>query len=74
MPGTQNLVGLNDDGERLSYFGVTNPNPAAATYRVRFFDATGKPVGEQGRMPGAIPVWGLATAVARPDGGFEIVH
>ncbi|HSU83754.1 MAG TPA: PKD domain-containing protein [Thermoanaerobaculia bacterium] len=44
VPGTQNLVGLNDDGERLSYFGVTNPNPAAATYRVRFFDATGRQI------------------------------
>ena len=37
----QNLVGLSDDGEKLSYFGVTNPNPAPATYRLRFFDAAG---------------------------------
>jgi PKD repeat protein len=41
VPATQNLVGLSDDAERLSYFGVTNPNGTAATYRVHFFNATG---------------------------------
>ena len=41
VPNTQNLVGLSDDGERLSYFGVTNPNGTVATYRVHFFNAAG---------------------------------
>jgi PKD repeat protein len=41
VAATQDLVGLSDDGERLSYFGVSNPNPAAATYRARFFNAAG---------------------------------
>src|SRR3954453_21626370 len=44
VPGTKILVGLSDDGERLSYFGVSNPNAAAATYRLRFFDATGRQI------------------------------
>jgi len=45
VPGIQHLVGLNDNAERLAYFGVTNPNPAAATYRLRFFDAAGHELG-----------------------------
>jgi hypothetical protein len=38
------------------------------------FDSSGKPRGEQRRLEGGIPVWGLATVVARPEGGFVIVH
>jgi len=41
VPAVQYLAGLSDDAERLSYFGITNPNPAQATYRVTFFDASG---------------------------------
>ena len=36
------LVGLTDDRERLAYFGVSNPNPAPATYRLRFFTSAGQ--------------------------------
>jgi hypothetical protein len=38
------------------------------------FDAAGHPTAKQGRLEGAIPVWGLATVVARPDGRFTIIH
>jgi len=38
------------------------------------FDATGRPTDEKGRVRNGIPVWGLPTAVARPDGGFAIIH
>jgi hypothetical protein len=38
------------------------------------FDAKGHPTAERGRVEGGIPVWGLATVVARPDGRFTIVH
>src|SRR5688500_17917025 len=40
----------------------------------QLYDRTGKPTGLAGRVPGGIPVWGLAAAVARPDGGFMIIH
>jgi hypothetical protein len=39
----------------------------------QLFDRDGKPVGGKGRRDGAVPTWGLATSVARPDGGFTIV-
>ncbi len=34
----------------------------------------GKPIGGVGRVPGGIPVWGLPTVVARPEGGFTLIH
>jgi hypothetical protein len=37
------------------------------------FDANGNPTVEKGRAPG-VPVWGLAAAIARPDGTFVIVY
>ncbi len=41
----QYLVGLNDNNEREAYFGLTNPNSSPATYRLKFFDALGRPIG-----------------------------
>lgn len=38
------------------------------------FDRLGRPIGPEGRIEGGVPVWGLATVVARPDGGFTIIH
>ncbi len=40
------LVGLNATTEKLAYVGVSNPNDAPATYRLRFFDKLGQKVGE----------------------------
>lgn len=40
----QHLVGLNDDAQRLAYFGVDNPNPQPATYRLRFFNRQGQEI------------------------------
>jgi hypothetical protein len=37
-------------------------------------DQTGMPTKVRGRVQGGVPVWGLATAVARPDGSFLIIH
>lgn len=38
------------------------------------YDAEGKALGAAGRAGAGVPVWGLAAAVARPDGGFLIIH
>jgi len=37
------------------------------------FDADGKPTAEKGTRDG-LPVWGLATAFAKPDGSFVVVY
>jgi len=38
------------------------------------FDRAGRPKGQPGRIEGGVPVWGLPTVVARPDGKFTIVR
>ena len=38
------------------------------------FDRDGRPTDEKGRVRNGIPVWGLPTVVARPDGGFTVIH
>jgi hypothetical protein len=40
----------------------------------RVFDPSGKPTDESGRVEGGIPLSSLPTTVARPDGGFTIIH
>ncbi|HSK75134.1 MAG TPA: hypothetical protein VLQ45_01645, partial [Thermoanaerobaculia bacterium] len=42
----QHLVGLNDNGERLAYFGISNPSDQPVGYRLRFFDKDGKQIGQ----------------------------
>jgi PKD repeat protein len=42
------LVGMNDGSRRTASFGVTNPNDAPATYRLRFFDKMGQAIGAGG--------------------------
>lgn len=38
------------------------------------FDRDSRPTAEKGRIKNGIAVWGLATAIARPDGEFVIIH
>jgi|CXWL01.1.fsa_nt_gi PKD repeat protein len=42
----QSLVGLNDDADRLAYFGLTNPGEDSAQYNLRAFDTAGALLGE----------------------------
>ncbi len=37
------------------------------------FDRSGRPSGAIERLDGGVPIWGLATVVAAPDGGFTII-
>ena len=40
----------------------------------RLFDPSGRPTEVSGRVKGGIPVWGLPSAVALPDGRFVVFH
>jgi hypothetical protein len=40
----------------------------------QLFDRSGKPKGKQERVEGGVPIWGLATVVARPEGGFLVIY
>ena len=39
----------------------------------QIFDPSGNPTAEKGRVPG-VPVWGLVSAIAKPDGSFVIIY
>ena len=41
----QSLVGLSDNADRQAYFGITNPNPEQAVYRLKFYDSLGRAIG-----------------------------
>jgi hypothetical protein len=38
------------------------------------FDSAGQPTPDRGRIDDGVPVWSLATVVARADGSFVIIH
>jgi len=40
------LIGLNDNSDRVAYFGLSNPHSEPAVYQIRLFDALGHQVGQ----------------------------
>ncbi|MCH9649119.1 MAG: PKD domain-containing protein [Deltaproteobacteria bacterium] len=42
---TLHLMGLNDNDERLAFFGVANPNPTPSRFQLRFFNQLGESIG-----------------------------
>ena len=44
-PQVQDLVGLNDNSDRVAYFGVSNPGQDTVTCTLQFFDHLGKQIG-----------------------------
>jgi PKD repeat protein len=46
----QNLVGLNNNSDRLAYFGISNPGEDTGTYRLRFYNRLGQKVAESGDL------------------------
>lgn len=45
----QSLVGLVNNAERLTYFGISNPSEESSTYHLRFYDKDGRMVSESER-------------------------
>lgn len=52
------LVGLNDNSERLAYFGIANPNDQRLRYDLRFYDALGRPLASTSE-PLGVPAFGF---------------
>ena len=78
-PGTSRdrkhpALAVNRNGETLLVWteGTGWQRGGALAWQV--YDGAGRPAAQRGVVPGGIPVWGLATAVAGPDGGFTIIH
>jgi len=66
-------LAFNESGEMVLAWteGTGWQRGGALAWQV--YDAQGQPTGEKGRLEGAIPVWGLPSAVATKD-GFVIFH
>lgn len=67
------VVALNGKGELLFAWTEDTGWNRGGALAWQLYDASGR-AAEQGRLPGGIPVWGLAAAAARPDGSFLLVH
>jgi hypothetical protein len=67
-------VAANAQGETILVWAEDTGWRRGGTLAWRVFDRSGRATREGGRVEGGIPVWGLAAVVARPDGGFTIIH
>lgn len=67
-------LAINSKGELLLAWteGTGWQRGGALAWQV--FDASLRPTSERGRIAGAIPVWGLPSAVANADSSFSIFH
>jgi hypothetical protein len=68
------FIAVNRAGEVLLVWDEGTGWQRGGALAWQLYDAKGKPLPETGRLEGGIPVWGLATAAALPDGSFLILH
>lgn len=67
-------VAVNSRGETLLAWTEGTSWQKGGSLAWQVFDKAGRPLGPPGRAAGAVPVWGLASAIARLDGSFTIVR
>jgi hypothetical protein len=63
----------NDEGETLLVWTEGTGWMKGGALAWQLYDAAGKPTDTAGRRDG-VPTWSLATAVAHPNGSFEIFY
>lgn len=68
------VVVANKKGEVLLAWTVGTAWQRGGGLAWQMFNAAGQPMGPEGFKPGVVPIWGLAAAVARRDGGFTIIY
>jgi hypothetical protein len=64
----------NADGETLLVWTEGTGWQKGGSLAWCIFDKDGKPTRQTGRVDGGIPVWGLPTVVATPQGEFIVIH
>lgn len=67
-------VAMNAAGETLFVWTEGTGWQKGGSLSWCIFDKDGKPTRQAGQVDGGIPVWGLPTAAAKPDGSFVIIH
>ena len=71
--GKHPVLAVNPAGETLLVWTEGTGWQRGGSLVWQLFRPDGRPVGEPQRREG-IPVWGLAAAVAEPDGSFTILY
>ena len=71
--GRHPAIAVNKTGETLIVWSEGTGWQRGGEVAWQVFDPAGRPAGEPQRRQG-IPVWGLATAVAEPDGAFTVIY
>ena len=66
-------LAFNDRGEMLLAWAEGTGWQRGGALAWRVYDSQGQPTSEKGRIDGAIPVWGLPSAVGTKN-GFVIFH
>ena len=67
-------LAVNAKGETLLAWAEGTGWQRGGALAWRVFDPSGRPTRVSGRIEKGVPVWGLPTVAARPDGGFTIIH
>lgn len=67
-------VAVNARGETLLAWAEGTGWQRGGALAWRVFDPSGRATRASGRVENGVPVWGLPAAVARPDGGFTVIH
>jgi hypothetical protein len=67
-------LAVNGRGEFLLVWAEGTGWQKGGSLAWQMFDESGRPIGPPGQVENGVPVWGLATVVARPDGGFTIIR
>jgi hypothetical protein len=68
------VVAANARGEAILAWAEGTGWQRGGDLAWQVFDRDGRPTDRRGRVEGGIPVWSLPAVVARPDGGFTIIH
>jgi hypothetical protein len=63
----------NEQGQTLFAWTEDTAWQKGGSLAWQLYGKDGKPMGEPGRA-GGVPVWSFGSAVARPDGGFELYY
>jgi hypothetical protein len=67
-------VAANPQGETILAWAEGTGWQKGGSLNWQVFDRNGRPTDKKGRVEGGIPVWGLPTVVAKPDGDFLVIH
>jgi hypothetical protein len=65
---------VNAEGETLLVWAEGTGWQRGGALEWRLFDPSGRATREKGLIEGGVPTWSFAAVVARPDGGFVIIH